>query len=222
MMRSWLRVLGFILIATLVYAASAQLAAVAAGPLTHTPCRAGLFVVTCDLPTDGPPDWRVYAVAGGVIALLCAGTILFAKDWILYPFVILFGTLALGTIGYDLMFQNSLVSGPKLINDTFNVLRLLIFGSFTLTFILARRSRLSWLGMVAASLLSYGAALAAMFGFVIVRPELFGAFQLFVLYVAYAFGGFTLHLMTLSLLVSGARPAAREMSRSGLPLSRIG
>ena len=221
-MRSWLRILAFILVTTLVYAASAQLAATAAAPLIHTPCHAALFAVTCDLPADAAPDWRVYAVAGGAIALLCAGTILFAKDWILYPFVILFGTLALGTIGYDLAFQNSLVSGPKLVNDTFNVLRLLIFGSFTLTFILARRSRLQWLGVVAAGLLSYGAALGAMFGFIIVRPEMFGAFQLFVLYVAYAFGGFTLHLMTLSLLVSGARPATRQISRSGLPLSRIG
>jgi len=222
MMRRWFSATLFILIAALCYAGSAQLAAAISAPLLRLQCEAGLVNVICNFPGANSPDWRVYALIGASIGLLWIWAALFAKHWILYPFITLFGSLALGAIAYDLTFRNGLVSGPKLVNDTFNVLRLLIFASFALTFIMARRSGLRVMGVVAAVVLSYAASLAAMGGFIAVRAELFGAFELFVLYIVYAFGGFTLHLMTLSLLVSGARPAAREMSRSGHPLARIG
>jgi hypothetical protein len=213
-MRSLVRLLAFILIAAGGYALSARLAAEGAMPLLGVECRAGLVRVTCLLPADGAPDWRVYAIAAAaVVGLWCVGA-LFVKDWVLYPFIVLFGTLSLCAMAYDLALLNGLVSGEKLINDTFNVLRLLVLGSFTLTFVMARRTALNPFSVVAAVASSYAATLAAMFGFLLIHARLFGAFELFVLYVVYAFGGFTVHLMTLSLLVSGAKPPADELARS--------
>jgi hypothetical protein len=221
-MRAWLNVIIFILVAAAAYAGSAQLTAMLSGPVFATECHAKLFNVTCILPAGGPPEWRGSILAAALVAVFWVWAALFAKDWILFPFILLFGTLALGAISYDLTFQNALVSGAKLINDTFNVLRLLIFASFTLTFIMARRSGLTLPGTIVAVVLSYAAALGAAAAFISVQAALFGAFELFVLYIVYAFGGFTLHLMTLSLLVAGARPPAQEMSRSGRPPARIG
>jgi hypothetical protein len=164
--------------------------------------------LTCALPPDGGLSLAAYAVSAAVLAAAWIGSALFLRQCALQPFVGLFAALGLCAIAYDLIVGRPLLTGVRLINDTFDVLRFLVFASFALLLTMARRWTMSVPGVALAAAASFAMTIAAMTGFHAIRHGLIGAFELYVLYIAYAFGGFTLHLMTLSLLVAAARPGS--------------
>jgi hypothetical protein len=177
------------------------------------PCDAAWLQPTCDLAPDGRFDAPTYIVIiGGFSATLLAGPLILRRSSV-YPFVMLFAAIGLGAAAYDAVFQNTLVNGPKLINDTMNVLRFAIFASFVLTFVIARQHRLPLLGVVVAVVLSFAMAQLAMTAFIAVGDQVIGAFELYLLYVVYAFGAFTLHLMMVSTLITHAQPSALAVPR---------
>jgi hypothetical protein len=205
-MSGWIRLLATSALVSVVYVLSGVAAQAAGERLFHEHCAFQVLKLTCDIPEDRPLDPWTYGACAAALAAAWAGTVLFQRERAVRPFVTLFAALGLCAIAYDLICRNSVISGAKLINDTFNVLRLLVLASFILTLALARRWRLRMGSVVAAAIGSYAMLLAAMFGFIAVRAHLIGAFELFVLYLTYAFGGFTLHLMTLTLMLAAARP----------------
>jgi hypothetical protein len=206
MIGQWTRTAGLVALTAGFYAASGpvdQLVASAFG----IDCVARGLRLECALPADGALSLSAYAVSALALAAAWLASVLWLRNRPAQPFIGLFAALGLGAIAYDLAVGRPLVTGVRLINDTFDVLRFLIFASFALLLLIGRRWIISWLGVGLAAAASFTAATAAMIAFYLVRPGLIGAFELYVLYIAYAFGGFTLHLMTLSRLVAGAKPS---------------
>lgn len=205
MIGSWIRTAGLVALAGGFYAVSAPIGALAARAV-GVGCRARGLSLNCALAPDGALDPATYGVSAAALAAAwwCSAVLLRHRP--VQPFVGLFAALGLGAIVYDALVGRPLVTGERLINDTFDVLRFLMFASFALLLLIARRWTVSWRGVGLAAATSFAAATVSMIAFYWVRPGLIGAFELYVLYVAYAFGGFTLHLMTLSRLVAGARP----------------
>jgi hypothetical protein len=101
-----------------------------------------------------------------------------------------------GAIGWDLIAQRPVLFGPRIINDTINVLGAVIAASLTLLIVLCRKLHFSLPRLSAAILISYGLTAASVTAFIELSFNVFGVTELFLLYVIYAFGSFTLHLMT--------------------------
>lgn len=173
-------------------------------------CASGVFTATCRLGEDGPLRTDVYITSAAGAALAWGGAAALFRRRLIYPFVALFSLLALAAMAYDAGFGNRLVAGAKLANDTFNVLRFVIFASFVLTFVLLRRTPPRVVHAAGAIAVSYLGALAFMAAFLFLREQVMGALELLLLYGAYAFGGFTVHLMTVSLMVAGVDLKARQ------------
>jgi hypothetical protein len=205
MIGPWIRTAWLVALAGSFYAASGpvdQLAAQAIG----VPCLSHGLQLACDLPPDGALSQPTYALSALALATAWLASTLWLRNRPAQPFIGLFAALGLAAIAYDAAVGRPLVTGERLINDTFDVLRFLIFASFALLVLIARRWILSSWSVAVAAAASFTAATVSMIVFYLVRPGLIGAFELYVLYIAYAFGGFTLHLMTLSRLVARARP----------------
>lgn len=205
MIGPWLRTAGLVALAGAFYAASGPIARLAAAAI-GVACQTHGLRLECALPPDGALDSDAYVMSAAALAIAWGGSAVFLRDKPVQPFIALFAALGLGAIAYDLVVGRPLETGVRLINDTFDVLRFLVFASFTLLLTIARRWIVPPSGVVLAATTSFGAAILSMVAFYAIRPGLIGAFELYVLYIAYAFGGFTLHLMTLSRLVAGVRP----------------
>jgi hypothetical protein len=203
-MTAWLRVMVFGAIAAAGYIGTNLATPTTMGWLAGTPCTAHWFQAHCTLAKDGAFDPLTYAVVLACFAVLLLISVLVLRRSSAYPLLMLFGMLGLCAAAYDVVFRHALLDGPKLVNDTMNVLRFAILASFTLTFAIARRHRLSPAGVLLGVIGSYGAAQLALAAFLVLDDQLIGAFELYMLYVVYAFAAFTLHLMTVSLLISQA------------------
>ena len=90
-------------------------------------------------------------------------------------------------------------------NDTFNTLRFAVTASLLLTFQLGRHVRMPLAGVVAATIASNLAVIAAAAVYVAFAEHLIGTARLFLLFVVYAFGGFGLHVMAIATLFSSSR-----------------
>ena len=133
----------------------------------------------------------------------------FARHTVAFPFIALISLLCGLAILFDLGAARPIINAPKIINDTINILGAVIAASFALILIIVRRepfslSRLAWAIVISFSIKTLSAT-----AFLELRIGVYGATELFLLYLVYAFGAFTLHLMTVSGFVStiSMRPA---------------
>ena len=84
----------------------------------------------------------------------------------------------------------------------------MIAASFFLLLVILRHQRYPLLGVARAAFASYSIKVVSVTAFIAVREGIFGATELFLLYVVYAFGAFSLHLMTVCGFIAStaARP----------------
>lgn len=168
-------------------------------------CAPGLFSVACGFQPDGGFDPLAYAaLASAVLATF----VLFRLRWydrVAYPFVATLAMILLFSLGYDVAVGAPIIHAGKIVNDTVNVLGFVIFASFLLTLFILRHGRIPLLRVAAAAATSYFVKLAAIASFIAIQPQVSGATELFLLYVAYAFGAFTVHIMTVSSLIAATQ-----------------
>jgi hypothetical protein len=198
------------LIAVICYLLLAQVEARVLATLFAIPCRADLVSVTCAYPTDGGHDRRAYLALAAGLALICGASFAFWRRTIAHPFLVTICALGLFAVCWDLAAGLPVIHGPKIINDTMNVLRFVILASFLLTFFMIRGPGTSLVRVTVAVVASFTVKLCALIAFASVQGLLMGATELFFLYVIYAFGAFTVHIMTVSGLIMGLDPPATE------------
>ena len=83
-----------------------------------------------------------------------------------------------------------------------------IAASFFLLLVILRQEQYPLLGLARAAFGSYTIKVLSVTAFIAVREGVYGATELFLLYVVYAFGAFSLHLMTVCGFI--AKTAARD------------
>lgn len=197
---------------TLLYALTAFAAYVVSAPFLVAAmaalgqqCLYARFQTYCRYAEGASYDADPYmltALAIGVI-LIVARLRFRSCPW--YPLLMIFGSVALAAIAYDALLQRPLIQGDKIINDTFNTLRFAILASFLLVFLIARRMSFRWTGVIAAVSGSYIASAAVCGLFQTIGPHVIGATRLYLLFILYAFGGFSLHLMAVSVLFASGK-----------------
>jgi peptidoglycan/LPS O-acetylase OafA/YrhL len=195
-------------IACLGYALSNMLGEAAMHAFTATRCHADLFTLTCI--HTAPDAWSPGSFAVTALAVVAAlgASWLWFRDNAAYPFLALMAGVALLALCYDGLFALPILHEARIVNDTMNVLGFVIFASFFLTFATVPQSTGATMNVLTAVVVSFGVKVATMCAFWSLQAHMMGASELFVLFVLYAFGAFSIHLMTVSSLVRRIEPLA--------------
>lgn len=213
-MRPQLRIVFAIAMVFAIYAAWAGAVAHLVTYIFGYDCVQSFLSVRCALPQDVAAITPAYALLGLFLlgfALLLRGP---WKHSAPYPFLMLSLVLCALALLWDLVSVRPILSGAKIVNDTINVLGAVIAASFTLLIIICRRQAFSLGRLALATVTSYGLTIVSIAAFIALSSSIFGVTELFLLYVIYAFGSFTLHLMTVCRFVAALpETAALELAR---------
>jgi hypothetical protein len=156
----------------------------------------------CDFANDGLVALPSYMALAAFLATVLGFTWLFARHTVAFPFIALIALLCGSAILFDLAVARPVIHAPKIINDTVNILGAVIAASFALILIIVRKEPFSLQRLAWAVVVSFTIKTLSATAFLELRIGVYGATELFLLYLVYAFGAFTLHLMTVSAFVS--------------------
>lgn len=199
--------IGFVLA---IYAAWAALMSALVPAIYDYPCSQQFFTVTCAFPQDSVEANSAYPALVAFLLIAVIALRLFWRSATAYPFLILSVALCTGAIAWDWVAVRPVQFSPKIINDTVNILGAVVAASFTLIIVLSRREAFSVGWLTIAALTSYGLTILSVSAFIELSRGVFGVTELFLLYVIYAFGSFTLHLMTVCSFVARIPQAVRS------------
>ncbi len=164
-------------------------------------CAQSYFNLQCAFPPDSAHVGPAYPVLALLLLLFAIAAWLFGRKRSAYPFLMFSVALCGAALLWDMLVLKPIIFGPKIINDTINILRAVIAASFVLLLVLCRAEQYSLRKLVTAVVSSYGLTALSVTAFVELSQSVFGVTELFLLYVIYAFGSFSLHLMTVSRFV---------------------
>lgn len=176
-------------------------------------CAQQFFTISCGFPQDTVAASSAYPALVAFLAVLVVALRHFWQSAAAYPFLMLTVLLCAGGVIWDWIAIRPVLLSPKIVNDTINILGALIAASFTLIIALIRREHFSVARLGLAAITSYGLTILSVMAFLELTKGVFGVTELFLLYVIYAFGSFTLHLMT----VCGFVANIPSRSTAGVP-----
>lgn len=166
-------------------------------------CGISFLSLSCGYPADSGYSDLAYALLGGMLVASVVAARLLWREHVVGPFIQLMGLIGLAAIGWDVLLQRPVLNSAKIINDTENILSFVIFASFVLLLAILRKRRFGLGTIVVAFLVSFTVKIVMMMVFLDISGNVMGATELYLLYVAYAFGTFTVHIMTVSGVVMG-------------------
>lgn len=204
-----LRLIASLLIVFAFYSVSTLVTAALVPKIYGFACTANFLSVSCAFPKDTIGPVQSYALLAALVTTVLVVFRFFGRGSILYPFLTMMGIICLGTLGFDVLFQQPVINSPKIINDTINILGAVIAASFVLLLVILRHQPYGLPSLVRAAAISYGVKIVSVTFFIAVSRDIYGATELFLLYIVYAFGSFSLHLMTISGFI-GTTPVAIE------------
>jgi hypothetical protein len=173
-------------------------------------CNLAFLVSECSFPSDTGDSMAGAAVlAASVIGFLTLARWKW-REATAYPFLALFGWICLLAIAYDAVAGRPVINASKIINDTVNILAAVIAASFVLLLVIIRKENYSLLVLARAIATSFAVKVVSVTVFIAISELVFGATELFLLYVVYAFGAFTLHLMTVCGFIAKVAPSREE------------
>lgn len=165
-------------------------------------CRQVFLTSSCAFGSDQLVGSDTYlALALAIMALLILAHWRW-RETVAYPFLMLIGLLCLAAIAIDTVAGRPVIHAPKVINDTINILGAVIASSFILLLVIIRKHDYSLPSLLIAVAISFAIKTISVSAFVALRGAFFGVTELLLLYIVYAFGSFTLHLMTVSTFVT--------------------
>ena len=170
------------------------------------PCSQSFLTSKCAFG----PDQALGPDAFGALGLFLIAVLGIAhfrfRSAVAYPFLMLIGGLCLAALALDTALGNPIIHAAKVINDTLNILGAVIAASFVLLLVILRNQPYSLPALLWAVILSFAIKTLSVTAFVELRGAVFGITELLLLYIVYAFGAFTLHLMTVSSFVADITP----------------
>lgn len=176
------------------------------GQLYQIPCQQHFLAGQCAFHADQATLSPTYGAIAVLVAVMMVMLLARWRTSMAFPFLMLMGTLCLLAVAVDVTSNRSIINAPKVINDTINILGAVIAGSFVLLLLILRQQAYSLVALARAVFLSFAIKTLSVTAFIELSGSVFGVTELLLLYLVYAFGGFTLHLMTVSTFVSRVEP----------------
>lgn len=170
------------------------------------PCRQAFLTSTCAFGPDRALGPDAYGSLGLFLIIVLVIAHFRFRSAVAYPFLMLIGGLCLAALALDMLLGNPIIHAAKVINDTLNILGAVIAASFVLLLVILRNQPYSLPALLWAVILSFAIKTLSVTAFVELRGAVFGITELLLLYIVYAFGAFTLHLMTVSSFVARLAP----------------
>lgn len=171
-------------------------------------CHQAFLTSQCAFGPDTALGADAYSVLGLFLVIVLGLAQWRWRHTVAYPFLMLIGLLCVAALALDMALGNPIIHAAKVINDTLNILGAVIASSFILLLVILRNQPYSLAALAWAVLMSFAIKTLSVTAFVELRGAVFGITELLLLYIVYAFGAFTLHLMTVSSFVAGLAPRA--------------
>jgi hypothetical protein len=166
--------------------------------LDLAPCASSYLGVNCDIPRAQGFAWPPHlillvAAAAAFVVSLTAGYRLPVAPFSLFMFAVL-----VFCVGFDLIFQLPVRNFSRLFSSTFNLTSFIIFFSFVFVIAITPfNARLYW-RFLGAMLQSYIAQDLAFLFYIAVQWVYVGMTSLYLMFVAFSFGAFTIHIMSIA------------------------
>lgn len=175
-------------------------------------CTQKFLTVKCNLPADVVRN----GLSEAIMAIYLAGiaiVLLIKRKSILFPFLMFTIVMAGIAMIWDFFIGNAILSSSRITNDTINILAAVIAASFVLIIMILRKEPYSLIHLGLAIILSYVVKTIASLVLIMVGLSFYGATELFFVYIIYAFGAFTVHLMTVSSFIAAQQPKKIGVSK---------
>jgi hypothetical protein len=147
------------------------------------------------------------------IGLLAARVFLAGTS--VFPFSLLVGALLAFCLLWDVGLQLHVLQFANLLNHANNALTAVMSLSILITAFIVEPTIVSWLRIGFAAGCSFVAKLAALVTIIWCSDVLNGATLVLVMFLAYSFQVFSIHVMALSIVVASSQPARESILRRG-------
>jgi len=165
-------------------------------------CTSSLFLLSCDIPRLQTFDWpaNVALLSLCLICVFLFQTVL--KPYSTAPFFLLAAALMIFCSVFDMIFQLPVRNFVRLFGETFNLLSLVIFLSFTFVAVIVPADVRLYPHWLWAMLQSYIARDLIFLFYIGAQWRYLGMTALYLLFLAYSFGAFSIHIMSVGRVIS--------------------
>ena len=186
-------------------------------------CVSAGFSIHCEILRPDGFGWPAHLVVllASLAALILIRTVF--TSFAAVPFFALAGATLIFCSGFDLLFNLPVKNFSQLFSETFNLLSFVIFLSFSFAIAITPGDLRMFPRFLAAMLQSYVTRDLVFLFYVGIQGHYPGMTGLYLLFVVYSFGAFTIHIMSVAGVVrrSGRlRVAADKSSARRDPVSR--
>jgi hypothetical protein len=161
-------------------------------------CVSSYAAFACDIERAQGFQWMPYLIllAAAVAALVV--TLLFLYRLSIAPFFLFMIATLMFCVGFDMIFQLPVRNFSRLFSSTYNLTTVVVFFSFLFMMVIVRfEMRLGW-RFFGAMMQSYLMRDLAFLFYAAVQGLYAGMTSLYLMFVAFAFGAFTIHIMSIA------------------------
>jgi hypothetical protein len=165
------------------------------------------LIVDCAVPHAAFFSWlsHVILLLSTISALVYTSTALYRFS--IAPFFLFMIATMIFCVGFDLVFQLPIKNFARLFGSTFNLSTAVIFLSFVFVILITPLDVRLWRQFLAAMVQSYLARDAAFLFYIGAQWSYAGMTSLYLMFVAFSFGAFTIHIMS----IAGVLRRSREL-----------
>jgi hypothetical protein len=165
------------------------------------------LMVDCDVPRAAVFGWlpHVILLLFTVTALVFTLTALYRFS--IAPFFLFMIATIIFCVGFDLLFQLPIKNFSRLFSSTFNLTTAVIFLSFVFVIVITPFNVSLYRQFLVAMMQSYLARDAAFLFYLGVQWSYAGMTSLYLMFVTFSFGAFTIHIMS----IAGVLRRSREL-----------
>jgi hypothetical protein len=179
-------------------ALSIALYAIAVETLGLGSCASSYVTLSCDLVREPTFQLSPHVVLLGAALTVLAVTSIFLVRLSIAPFLFLMIAALLLCLSFDTIFQLHVKNFSRLFSSTFNLTTLVMFFSFLFMMVIMRFEIRLGRRFIGAMLQSYFTRDVAFLFYAAVQGAYIGMTALYLLFIAFAFGAFTIHIMSIA------------------------
>ena len=161
-------------------------------------CVSYYAILACDIYRTQDIQWSPYLVLLAVALAVLVVTSMFFRRLSAAPFFLFMTATLVFCTGFDMIFQLPVRNFSRLFSSTYNLTTVVVFFSFLFIMVIVRfEMRLGW-RFFGAMMQSYLVRDIAFIFYAAVQGLYAGMTSLYLMFVAFAFGAFTIHIMSIA------------------------
>jgi hypothetical protein len=189
---------------------SAALFALLADAMDLATCSSSYLTVTCDIPRAGDFQWSAHVILLLIAAASLITTVMALYRFSIAPFFMFMLATLIFCLGFDLIFHLPVKNLSRLFSSTFNLASFIIFFSFIFMIAITPFNVAVYRLFFTAMMQSYLARDLAFLFYVAIQWVYIGMTSLYLMFVAFSFGAFTIHIMSIAVILRRSGELRRD------------